>query len=160
MTNNGATPQDQFDEEAFIHEVQDGQFDTEYTSVPEGDYTMSVKQGSTKIVNGIGKDGRNWRKYTARVAIDSPEAKAATNLEAPSARIAFFLDLNDAGTALASGKNKNVNLGRLLKATGNDHSGWNYAAVEGVPFLGTVKHTADKRDASRVFADVVSFAKL
>lgn len=160
MTSNSAAPQDQFDEEAFLHEVQGEVFETEYSPVPEGDFTMQVKQGSTKIVNGQGKDGRPYRLYTSRVVIDSPEARAATNLEAPTARVRFFLDLNEAGTALASGKNKNVALGRLLKATGNDKAGWTYAAIEGVPFTGQVKHVADNRDASRVFAEVIAFAKL
>lgn len=155
-----AQAQDQFDEEAFLHEVQGDVFDTEYSPVPEGEFVVTVKPGSTKIINGNGKDGRPWRKYTARAVIDSEEARKATNLEAPTARIAFFLDLNEAGSALASGKNRNVDLGRLLKATGNDKAGWTYAAIEGIPFTGRVQHKPDPRDASRVFADVVAFAKL
>jgi hypothetical protein len=160
MSGNSAAPQDQFDEEAFLHEVQGEVFETEYSPVPEGEFPMAVKAGSTKIISGIGKDGEPYRLYTSRAVIDSEEARKATNLEAPTARIRFFLDLNEAGNGLASGKNKNVALGRLLKATGNDKSGWSYAAIEGVPFTGQVKHTADKNDASRVFADVVAFAKL
>ena len=155
-----AAPQDEFDEEAFINEVQSGEFATEYTSVPENEYPMSVKQGSTKIITGTGKDGRPWTMYTARAVIDSEEARKATNLESPTARIRFFLDLNEAGTGLASGVNKNVQLGRLLKATRQPKDGCSYAAIEGVAFSGVVKHTPDKKDASRVFADVNAFAPL
>src|SRR5258708_40299053 len=132
MTGNTAAPQDQFDEEAFLHEVQGEVFETEYSPVPEGDFTMQVKQGSTKIINGTGKDGKAYRLYTARAVIDSAEARAATNLEAPTARVRFFLDLNEAGNALASGKNKNVAPGRLLKTTGNNKSGCSDAAIDGI----------------------------
>lgn len=154
-----AAPQDQFDEEAFLHEVQGEVFETEYSPVPEGEFTMQVKQGTSKVISGTGKDGNPYKMYTARAVIDSAEARAATNLEAPTARIRFFLDLSESGS-LASGKNKNVTLGRLLKATGNDKQGWSYAAIEGVPFTGQVVHKADKQDATRVFAEVINFAKL
>lgn len=156
-----AQAQDSFDEAAFLNEAQEGyaSFDTSFVVADEGDYTMSVKQGSTKIING-NKDGRNWRRYTARVIIDDAKAREKTGLEAPGAAIRFFLDLNEAGTALASGVNKNVNLNRLLVATGNAKPGWSFAAIEGVPFKGHVRHDVDKDDASKVFAEVDQFGPL
>lgn len=159
---NEAAPQDQFDEAAFLNEAQEGyaQFDTAFVVADEGDYTMSVKQGSTKIINGVGKDGRNWRRYTARVVIDDADVRAKTGLEAPGAAVRFFLDLNEAGTVLASGVNKNVNLNRLLVATGNAKPGWSFAAIEGVPFVGHVKHEVSQDDASNKFAVVDAFAPL
>lgn len=154
-----AQAQDVFDEDAFLADAQNEVFETDYVVVPEGEYSMSVKQGSTKIIAGE-KDGRAWRRYTARVVIDDEKAREATNLQAPGAALRFFLDLNDAGSALASGTNKNIALGRLLKATGNANPGWSFKAIEGVPFKGHVKHVADRDDASKVYAEVDQFGPL
>ena len=124
---------------------------------PEGDYPMYVKPGSTKIVEGE-KDGRVWKKYTAIAVIDDVAVREATNLDQPTARVQFFLDVNENGTLLI-GTNRNTTLGKLLKATGNDKPGWSYGSIEGVTFKGRVAHTQDRSDSERQYAEVRNFAR-
>lgn len=142
----------------FINDAQDDVPSADFIATPEGEYPMYVKPGSTKIVQGESDKGK-WAMYTATAVVDDQAAREATNMENPTAKVRFFLDVNDSG-ALVKGTNRNVTLGKLLKATGQDRPGWSYAGIEGVNFRGKVKHIADKKDATRIAAEVVAFAKL
>lgn len=124
---------------------------------PEGEYTMFVKPGSTRLIEGESDKGK-WKKYTAIAIVDEPAVREATNLENPTARVQFFLDVNEDGV-LVTGTNRNTQLGRLLKATGNDKPGWTWGAIEGVSFKGRVKHIADRTDAEKKHPEVVAFAR-
>lgn len=146
-----------------INDAQEDVPSDQFVPTPAADSAlMFVKPGSTKIVTGE-KDGKVWAMYTSRVVVDEPAAREATNLEAPTARIAFFLDITEESTAeklvLVKGVNRNTQLGKLLKATGNDKSGWTYSAIENVPFKGKIVHRADRKNAERVNAEVVAFAR-
>lgn len=149
----------ELDIQQFIDQAnQDVPSDTRVIT-PEGDFPMYVKPGSTKMYEGVSeKNGKAWRLYTSTVIVDDPAVREATNLPEPTARVAFMLDLTDSGS-LAVGTNRNTKLGQLLEATGNRKSGWTYAMIEGVPFKGKVIHKADKKDANRINAEVVAFAK-
>lgn len=124
---------------------------------PEGEYAMYVKPGSTKIIEGESDKGP-WKKYTSLAIVDDAEVRAATNLEQPTARIQFFLDVNENGT-LVVGTNRNTQLGRLLTATGNNKQGWSYASIEGVTFRGKVTHVQDRTDSERQHPEVKTFAR-
>jgi uncharacterized protein (UPF0548 family) len=153
----------ELDIQSFIATAQDDVPSDQAVRVPEDTYTMFVKPGSTKIITGEGEKGL-WAMYTAQAVVDSEKAREATNLENPSAKVRFFLDITEASTAdqiiLAKGANRNTMLGKLLKATGNDRPGWTYGAIEGVSFQGRVKHVVDRKNAERVDAEVVTYAKV
>lgn len=157
------TPSTELDIQSFIATAQDDVPSDQSVRVPEDEYSMFVKPGSIKLITGEGEKGR-WAMFTASAVVDSPKAREATNLENPTARVRFFLDITEASTEgniiLAKGANRNTMLGKLLKATGNDRPGWTYGAIEGVSFKGRVKHVVDKKNAERVDAEVVTYAKL
>lgn len=142
----------------FINQAQDEVPSADRVMVPENEYPMYIKPGSIKLFDGESDKGK-YRLFTAQTVIDDPAARDATNLENPTARMRFFLDISETGSLL-KGANRNTRLGALLKATGKDHAGWTYGELEGVNFKGRVKHVADKRDASRIDAEVVAVTKL
>lgn len=146
-----------------INDANDDVPSADFVPTPEMDSaSIYVKPGSTKIVTGESDKGV-WAMYTALAVVDEAQAREATNLEQPTARIRFFLDLAEGSTKdsirLAKGVNKNVQLGRLLKATGNDKAGWKYSDIEGVNFKGRITHRADNKDASRTNVEVSYFSK-
>lgn len=153
----------ELDIQKFIATAQDDVPSDQSVRVPEDEYTVFVKPGSIKLITGEGEKGR-WAMFTANAVVDSPKAREATNLENPTARVRFFLDITESSTEeniiLAKGANRNTMLGKLLKATGNDRPGWTYGAIEGVSFKGRVKHVVDRKNAERVDAEVVTYAKL
>ena len=101
--------------------------------VNEGEYTMFVKPGSTKLFEGVSeKNGKRWKMYTAVAVIDSADAREQTNLEEPTARVSFLLDVTDSGE-LQIGTNRNVTLGKLLEATGNRKPEMNFGRVRTLP---------------------------
>jgi hypothetical protein len=142
----------------FINEANDAVPSADFVATPENEYAMYIKPGSTKIFDGESEKGGKYRLYTAQVVVDDEGARQATNLEQPTARIRMFLDVTETGS-LAKGPNRNVKLGALLRATGQDRPGWTYGALEGVAFKGRVKHVPDNRDANRVNAEVVTFTR-
>lgn len=152
----------ELDIQALIADAQADVPSDEFVLAPPSDYAMYVKPGSTKIVKGTSEKGP-WYKFTAQAVIDDATAREATNMENPTARVGFFLDVvgeDDNGKPiLAKGVNKNVQLGRLLKATGTDKPGWTYTSPEGVPFKGRVVHVANK-DGSRMSAEVQAYSRL
>lgn len=152
----------ELDIQQFINDAQDAVPSDQRVVSPAGEYSMYIKPGSTKIITGEGEKGL-WAMYTAQAVIDSPEVREATNLENPSARVAFFLDITEASTkervVLAQGVNRNTRLGALLKATGNDKPGWSYGAIEGVSFVGKVVQKADKRNPEQLNAEVAAFTR-
>lgn len=147
----------ELDPQEFINQAQGDAPSDERVVTPEGEYRMYIKPGSTKILEGTSDKGK-WRKYTAVAVVDDANVRAATNLEEPSARIQFFLDVNESGS-LVIGTNRNTTLGALLKATGNQKQGWTYGEIEGVGFTGRVKHIADRRNSEKMYPEVVAFAK-
>jgi hypothetical protein len=153
----------ELDIQQFIDQAQDEVPSDQAVRVPEDDYSMFLKPGSLKIITGTGEKGV-WAMFTASAVVDSPKAREATNLENPTARVRFFLDVTEDSTEesirLVKGANRNVTLGKLLKATGNDRPGWTYGALEGVTFKGRVKHVVDRKNAERVDAEVVTYAKI
>lgn len=152
----------ELDIQQFISQAQDDVPSDQAVRVPEDEYSMFVKPGTLKIITGTGEKGV-WAMFTAAAVVDSQKAREATNLENPTARVRFFLDVTEASTEdniiLAKGANRNTTLGKLLKATGNDRPGWTYGAIEGVSFKGRVKHVADRKNAERVDAEVVAYAR-
>ena len=148
----------ELDVESYINNQQSAVPSSQRVVTPEGEFPMYVKQGSTKIIEGVSDKGNKWRRYTAVAVIDDPNVREATNLETPTARIGFFLDIDENGDLLM-GVNRNTTLGKLLKVTGNDKQGWSYGSIEGVSFKGRVKHSVDREDAEKKYADVVAFSR-
>lgn len=156
---------DVFDSDAFLQGVQaEGEMDTEFPKVPEGEYRavivndekhpMKASQFEYKEGDRAGEKGYMlgvWFK------VDAPENEEAHEKHV---RAGIFLDMEDDGRTMKTGKGDNVMLGRLRKATGTNEGQFQPFQLEGQSCLIKVKHQPDRNDPSIMRQQVSDFAPL
>lgn len=143
-----------FDPAAFLNQSFEGQNDTEYPNVPEGEY-IAVSDAITD------KSFRTTSKGAVildiKWNITDEDVKAATGLSNPSVRQSIFIDLTDSGT-LDFSKGKNIQLGQLREALGMNKPGkpFSFAMLGGQVARVSVKTRAG--DDGKIYADVKKVA--
>lgn len=128
---------------------------TKYVPVPEGEFTASIKEIKPRVLS----DGRavldvSW-------IVDDEQARVETGMAEPLVRQTLWLDITESG-GLDFGKGKNVGLGRVREALGQNQSGKPWAPgmlIGGVAKI-KVTHSIDKRDNETVQANVGSVVAL
>lgn len=118
-----------FDPNAFLTQEQTVQNETEYTPIPEGDYDAVIKDIVSDVTNG-GKPFLNviW-------LVDDESVRQHTGMTEPTCRQTVWLDL-DANGRLEGGKNKNIGLGKLRAALGqNTGAPWSPSQMLGQPAM-------------------------
>lgn len=153
-----------FDPDAFMQQTVDANA-TEFRVVPEGEYqamTGDVTSANLEQVNFTYKRGPNEGQPGTMTKLRVPFSIQDQNLEAefgrkPTVSMQCILDLKDGG--LDTGPDKNVQLGRLRQALGQNSPGWSFPQLgNSGPVMIRVKHRKDERDPTRVYAEVVSVA--
>lgn len=151
-----------FDPEAFMSQTVDQPFETERTLVPEGEYRMAVDDFTSDAVQQIdftykkgeraGQPG-SFTKFNCPIVI--LDDKVASDLELDKVVVTWQinLDIDDNGQ-LVWGKNKNITLGQLRAACGQNQAGpWGIPNLRGSkPFMGKVIHRKIKRDDGTSYA--------
>ncbi len=138
-----------FDKETFMNAEVIGAMETVYTPVPEGEWQGYVKEVDPREVNDEPVIDLTW------VIIDD-RVKEQLGIDEPTVRQTLFLDFDSNGV-LSFGPNKNVQLGRVREVAGlNDPAApFNFRMLQGIgPFTLKIDHRADKKDPSKVYADV------
>lgn len=128
-----------FDVKSFEAQSYDKPMDSTYTPIPPGEYVgqIGLEENDLKIETGTSqKNGRAWARLDTWVYLADPSgALKATHGDKPRYRLATMLDLTDDSTEdnprLATGANRNLDLGRLQAATGNDKPGWTFGQFRG-----------------------------
>lgn len=162
-----------FDANAFVSSATDP-LATQFEVCPEGEWQMMIdtdpKQlaettDEDKVYVGIKhhagvseKSGKPYDFYdwTLNCVVIDPRVKQKLGRENVNVRMRLGLDLENG--RLATGPNKNVNLGRLRDALGQNVGGWTPQQLLGAgPFIGKVTHTTVK---DNVYADVTRAAKI
>jgi hypothetical protein len=164
-----------FDAEAFMSQSQEGgALDTTIPMPPEGDYRAMI--GDFNSENG-------FRSFTSNDPNKQSYGKEFTMFQPPfvlqddprlSEVSAFyggkpvvvrhagmFLDLANGG--LDMGKGKNVDLGKLLDAVGQNPmpQGWKFTNLIGAgPVMVKVSHEKDRNDSTKSYARVSRVVKL
>ena len=144
-----------FDPDLFLGGEMKGGFETSYARVSPGEYSAMIDGVKVRKVNT--KDGERAVMDITWLILDE-EVKKETELERPTCRQGFFLDINDKG-GLERGKNKNVGLGRLFAAIGIDQGDkWSPEGLKG--YLGTVRieHKPNEDDPENPYANVTRVA--
>ncbi|HYE38169.1 hypothetical protein [Methylocaldum sp.] len=110
---------------------------TEYVPVPVGEFPavidkQAIRQAKQSIILDV-----TWK-------IDSEEVARETGIENPTVRQSIFLDVNENGN-LEFGKGKNVQLGRLREALGQNVAGqpWTFSHLVGQVAKVRIAHRAD-----------------
>lgn len=148
-----------FDPELFLQTQTEDASSTEFTPFPMGEWPAMVKDVKARVIEG--KDGGPSRPVLdVTYFSDHAEVKEALGRDdGGQVRQSIWLDMTDAGT-LDMGKGKNVSLGRLREAVGQNRPGqpWNPLMLIGSPVIITVTHTPSKTGDGSVFANVASVA--
>ncbi len=139
-----------FDPDAFLHETYEDSASTQETPLPEGEYQAIVSKVEPPFQTD---NGYVLQKVQFRV--DHPELEEELGRKISTARLTIFLDLTESGS-LDFGNGKNVGLGRLRSALGQNEAGvpWSPAQMEGNNATIRVKHTPDKNDPEIIYTDV------
>lgn len=138
-----------FDPEAIVNMQSEGSMETHTTPIPEGLYPATIKTVQAKTGESQDKntgETRHWAALTVQASVEvGPDVMEALGREPgspnPVTSCMIFLDIDESGTGLAMGKNKNVKLGKLRDALGQNGPGaWTPSMMEGQPCKVQVGH--------------------
>lgn len=161
-----------FDPETFMNQTVDQSFETELQLPPEGDYSMVIDDFDNKALEMIEfeyKKGARAGTKGSMLRFTVPFRITDENIKAQYDRpdgwpipTQLILDTDETG-GLAWGPDKNVGLGRLRTALGQNQSGaaWGLPRLRGAgPLIGRIRHvTFERKDGSKgKRAEVSSYA--
>lgn len=109
-----------FDPDAFMQTQTDSAMDTVLTPVPPGDRQGQID--SIKVRQNTTLGGDTYTIMDVNWHILDDESKKVTGMAKPTCRQSVFLDLTTEGS-LDNGKGKNIQLGRLREAVGQNSKG-------------------------------------
>lgn len=140
-----------FNPDAFMNTAISEANDTKIVPIPEGDHIAAVKEIKGRVAKDRPILDVIW-------LVDSDEAKQATGMETPQIKQSIFLDFTETG-ALDMSKGKNVQLGKLRAALGQNVSGkpWMPGHLIGGVAKIKITHRVDGED---IFADVKTVTAL
>lgn len=138
-----------FNPDTFLNTETSDANATAYTPVPEGEFQAAIKAVKPRVLT----DGRAVLDITW--SVDDEVARQETGMAEPSVRQTIWLDTTESG-GLDFGKGKNVGLGRLREAVGQNQAGkpWAPGMLVGQVAKVKVGHSIDKRDNVTINADV------
>lgn len=150
-----------FDPETFMSQTVDAANATTYRLCPEGTYQATIDEfDPSKVAREIEwDDKKTGEKRTSIMAnipfvIQDEQVKATLERDKVVADWSSFLDF-DAMGQLDTGPDKNVKLGQLKEALGQNKPGWNFLMLRGAgPVMVQVKHEQDKKDKEKYYARI------
>ncbi|KKN74519.1 hypothetical protein LCGC14_0389360 [marine sediment metagenome] len=145
-----------FDAESFMSQAVDGEMETRYTPIPDNNYVAMLSDKLTL------REVNDSPVVDVLYIIDDEELRAKMDVEELIVKQSLFTDVNDDGR-IAFGTNKNVKLGRLRAALGQNVAGqtWNFQMLAGAgPVRIKVGHRPDKNDPTIVYNEVNAVASM
>lgn len=138
-----------FDPDTFASTPIQGELDTTFTPVPPAEYTATIEKYDFRTPKESVIMDVYW-------SVDDEGAKEATGMDNPTVRQSIFLDVTSEG-GLDMGKGKNIQLGRLREALGqNGPDPWTPGMLVGAVARIKVEHTMHN---GNTYANVVSVSK-
>lgn len=135
-----------FSADAFMGTEVEGVGETEYTPIPEAEYTALIKEVKADTT----PKGNPFLELIW--IIDSQEVRDLIGMDEPTVRQTLWLDINDGG-GLEFGKNKNIQLNKVRSALGqNDGKPWSPNMMRGQPATVLIKHRLGEQ--GQIYADV------
>lgn len=141
-----------FDADSFMSQTTEGEMSTEFTPVPEGERNAVIDSINPRETSS---DKGDFVILDITWKLDDAEAAEVTGIENPSVRQSIFLDMTESG-GLDMGKGKNIQLGRLREAVGQNKPGpWAPSMLIGSVAKIRIEH---RQYEGRTFADVKGVA--
>ena len=119
-----------FDADAFLQQTTSEAMAEERVPVPEGDHDTQIMELTFR--DGRTQENKPWVQMTVKAKVLDPNIAEEMGLDDAFLYKRMFLDLTEDG-ALAFGTNKNVELGQLRAACGQNVEGeeWNLGMLQG-----------------------------
>jgi len=137
-----------FNADAFMATEVEIELETEFTPIPEAEYQAVIKE----IKPGTTPKGSTFMEVIW--IVDDASVRELLGMDEPTTKQTVWLDFTEAG-ALEFGKNKNVQLGRLRDALGqNTGAPWKPTNLLGQVATVDIKHRLGEKGG--VFAEVRS----
>jgi|SRR5688500_13408223 len=131
-----------FDTDNFLDFGTDDAFSTEMKPVPEREYRATVTEKMKhRRVESTKNPGESFLVVDLNWMIDDPALAEELGRD-PIVRHSVFVDLTPDGTGMAKGEGKNIRLGQLRDAVGQNVPGqpWKFGHLVGQCALIKVKH--------------------
>lgn len=145
-----------FDPDEFMNSTIDQPLETERTLCPEGEYKAMIDDFTRDAFEtfefeykrgpNAGQPG-SMTNFSIPFVIDDDKVKQSMEMDKVVVFKRVVLDFADGGKALAWGKNKNIELGKIRKAVGQNNPGpWSPAMLRNAgPLMVKVVHRKGKR---------------
>lgn len=141
-----------FDPEQLVTLSTEGEMSTKLPHIPEGEYQAVIES-----IKGATVGDENKPVLNVRVLVDDPKAMEATKLEKPFSKKTVWLDITDEGQ-LDMSEGKNVDLGRLREAVGQNTAGsWTPIMLEGQRVTVLIGNRVDKNSGD-IYDEVRRFS--
>lgn len=161
-----------FNPEDFMNQTVDQPLQFERTLVPEGEYRAMIDDFTSEAFETFsftykkgpraGSEGQ-MHKFTCPIVIDDDAVRASMQMDKVRVYQTCTLDFDDQGN-LQQGPNRNIDLGKLRHAVGQNNAGpWSIGMLRGAgPFMVKVQHRTGKRKDGTDFklAEPVRFAPI
>jgi hypothetical protein len=145
-----------FNPDTFMEQNVDQPLETEYVLVPQGEYVAVIDDFTSDAFERIDFDYKKgpragtpgtMTKFTIPFVINDEAVKAELQRDKVVVTKQLILDLDENG-ALDFGKNRNIDLGRIRAAVGQNNAGeaWSVAKLRGAgPVMVKVVHVDFER---------------
>lgn len=136
------------DPATFLSQAVSGALSTKRIAHPAGEYFATIKEISYKTMDSKKEPGKVFHILDVVFKTDDALAKEQTGMNEPTVRKSIFLDLLPDGSALDTSNGKNVDLGRLRAAVGqNDpEKSWTFNDLVGQQCYIIVNHNVEGED--------------
>lgn len=158
-----------FDADSFMQDTVDAPMATTLQSVPDGEYQAVIGDFTSEAFKTIEiADKKNPGQKIGRPVLEIPyiiqDAALAAKMEREQVvhRETYWLDL-DANGKLATGPDKNVRLGQLRDALGQNVPGWSPSHLRNAgPLLIAIKSKSakDPTDPEKKYTNITKYAKI
>lgn len=144
-----------FDPDTFMHQTVDQPMETEFKLCPAGEYTAMIDDFDSNAFEVVefeykkgdraGQPG-SFTKFNCPFVINDAKAQQELNRDKVVVTKQMILDFDEQG-GLDFGTNKNIDLGRLRDAVGQNAAGpWSFSQLRGAgPVMVKVDHVDFKR---------------
>lgn len=153
-----------FDPDAFMATNVDQALDDQYVNHPIGEFRFMVDSFDSKVFKTMDRSDGSGTFTTFEIPLVSQDdaVKARMSRDKVTVRYKGFLDFDSNGQ-LDFSKGKNVKLGMLRTAVGQNEAGkpWNFQMLSGAgPIMGKVVETSDKKDSTIKYTEVSRVTKI
>lgn len=148
-----------FELDDFLSSSNQAVLDDKFNQIPAGEYPAQVSMDDKAIEVTKGeKEGKPWAQMAVKFEILDVTGEVEKNLgRKPNITYRFFIDLDENGRPDYS-KQKNVRLGQILSATGNNKPGWKGSDIKGKQCKIKITKVKDNRDPTIERSEVTMVA--